>query len=59
MPPKKKKSRAGRKPLDEKEKAVLLGIYVKQSDVELMGGREEARLLLLDYWKSVVKKKKK
>lgn len=59
MSPKKKKSKAGRKPLDEKEKAVLLGIYVKQSDVDLIGGKDESRLLLLDYWKSAVKRKMK
>jgi hypothetical protein len=57
MPPKKKKSKAGRKPVDDK--ATLLGIYVKESQVEAMGGKDESRLLLLDFWKSLVKKKKK
>lgn len=55
----KKKSKAGRKPIDEKEKATLIGIYIKQSDVELLGGKDELRLLLLDYCKKLIKKQKK
>jgi hypothetical protein len=57
MPPKKKKSKAGRKPVDDK--ATLLGIYVKESEVEAMGGKDEARLFLLDTWKAAIKKKRK
>lgn len=58
MPPK-KKSKAGRKPLDEKEKSSLLGIYVKNAEIDLVGGKDEGREILLTAWKAAVKKKKK
>lgn len=52
-----KKSKVGRKPVEDK--AIGITVYIKESEVELMGGKDEARLVILNSWKSAVKKKKK
>jgi hypothetical protein len=39
----KKKQKGGRKPIDPKERVILVGFYVKNSFVEQVGGMGRAR----------------
>lgn len=39
----KKKNKGGRKPVDPREKVVLVGFYVKNSYVQRVGGMDRAR----------------
>lgn len=39
----KKKQKGGRKPVDPKEKVILVGFYVKNNYVQQVGGMERAR----------------
>lgn len=51
---------AGRKPYeDETQKKVPVQVYVKEADIELIGGKEVARTIALTALQKEIKKKTK
>ena len=51
-----KKAKVGRKKLDDKKE--LVGIYIRKSDIDLLGGTIELREMLLQYVESEILKLK-
>ena len=45
----KKKNKGGRKPVEPHKKMILVGFYVQQAVVDMLGGKEKTRTLAKDY----------
>ncbi len=45
----KKKSTAGRKPVEPQERAVLVGFYTKQSIIDGLGGKDSVRKMCKEF----------
>lgn len=50
------KIKRGRKPIGDQKK-VLLGVYLKQQEITMLGGKEQVKQLISEHLKQIINEK--